>query len=89
MASTLDYSVGFTRGEVEEILAAQKAELKRTLVAWSEFISRQRLHRFSHRGEERDVRDACDVAEHALRGVDDGRSHYPTSALASVIAAKT
>lgn len=31
-----DYSVGFTRAEVEEILAAQKAELKRTLAAWSE-----------------------------------------------------
>ena len=31
-----DYSVGFTREELEEILAAQKAELKRTLAAWSE-----------------------------------------------------
>ena len=31
-----DYSIGFTRGEVEEILAAQKAELKRTLAAWQE-----------------------------------------------------
>ena len=31
-----DYSIGFTREEVEEILAAQKAELKRTLAAWSE-----------------------------------------------------
>src|SRR6185436_20843020 len=36
MASTPDYSIGFTREEVEEILAAQKAELKRTLAAWSE-----------------------------------------------------
>ena len=36
MASTPDYSIGFTRAEVEEILAAQKAELKRTLAAWSE-----------------------------------------------------
>jgi hypothetical protein len=31
-----DYSVGFTRAEVEEILATQKAELKRTLAAWSD-----------------------------------------------------
>ena len=31
-----DYSVGFTRQEVEDILATQKAELKRTLAAWSE-----------------------------------------------------
>ena len=36
MASTPDYSIGFTREEVEEILSAQKAELKRTLAAWSE-----------------------------------------------------
>ena len=36
MASTPDYSIGFTRTEVEEILAAQKAGLKRTLAAWSE-----------------------------------------------------
>ena len=36
MASTPDYSIGFTREEVEEILAVQKAELKRTLAAWSE-----------------------------------------------------
>jgi hypothetical protein len=31
-----DYTVGFTREEVEDILATQKAELKRTLAAWSE-----------------------------------------------------
>lgn len=31
-----DYSIGFTREEVEEILATQKAELKRTLAAWTE-----------------------------------------------------
>jgi hypothetical protein len=31
-----DYSIGFTREEVEEIFVAQKAELKRTLAAWSE-----------------------------------------------------
>jgi hypothetical protein len=31
-----DYSIGFTQQEVEEILAAQKEELKRTLAAWSE-----------------------------------------------------
>ena len=31
-----DYTVGFTREEVEDILVTQKAELKRTLAAWSE-----------------------------------------------------
>ena len=36
MASTPDYSIGFTRQDVEDILAVQKAELKRTLAAWSE-----------------------------------------------------
>ena len=35
----IDYSIGFTREEVEEILAAQKAELKCTLAAWSESSS--------------------------------------------------
>jgi hypothetical protein len=41
-----DYSVGFTREEVEEILAVQKAELKRTLAAWSESgssVSKRRI----------------------------------------------
>jgi hypothetical protein len=44
--STPDYSIGFTQQEVEEILAAQKAELKRTLAAWSDSgssVSKRRL----------------------------------------------
>ena len=48
MASTPDYSIGFTREEVEEILSAQKAELKRTLAAWSESgssITKRRIER--------------------------------------------
>ena len=36
MASAPDYSIGFTREEVEAILAAQKSELSRTLAAWQE-----------------------------------------------------
>jgi hypothetical protein len=46
MAAPPDYSIGFTRPEVEEILAAQKAELKRTLAAWSESgssVSKRRI----------------------------------------------
>jgi len=31
-----DYSIGFTRQEVEDILDTQKAELSRTLAAWQE-----------------------------------------------------
>lgn len=33
--TAIDYSVGFTQTEVEEILAAQKAELKKTLAAYA------------------------------------------------------
>lgn len=41
-----DYTIGFTREEVEEILTTQKAELKRRLAAWSESgssITKRRL----------------------------------------------
>jgi len=31
----IDYAIGFTQQEVEEILAAQKAELKKTLAAYA------------------------------------------------------
>ena len=31
-----DYSIGFSREEVEEILAIQKGELKRTLASWGD-----------------------------------------------------
>lgn len=33
--SAIDYSIGFTQAEVEEILTAQKAELKKTLAAYA------------------------------------------------------
>lgn len=33
--SQIDYSIGFTQTEVEEILATQKAELKKTLAAYA------------------------------------------------------
>lgn len=31
--ATIDYSIGFTQAEVEEIMTAQKAELKKTMAA--------------------------------------------------------
>ena len=34
--AAIDYSIGFMRTEVEEILAVQKAELKKTLATWSD-----------------------------------------------------
>jgi hypothetical protein len=34
--SQVDYSIGFTTAEVEEILAIQKAELKKTLSAYAD-----------------------------------------------------
>ena len=36
MPSLVDYSIGFTVSEVEEILTAQKAELKKTVAAFSD-----------------------------------------------------
>ena len=33
--AAIDYSIGFNQVEVEEILAAQKAELKKTLAAYA------------------------------------------------------
>ena len=59
MASTPDYSIGFTREEVEEILAAQKEELKRTLAAWSESGSTVTKRRID---EIHAVIDACQKA---------------------------
>ena len=34
--SAVDYSIGFTREEVVEILDVHKAELKKTLASWSD-----------------------------------------------------
>jgi hypothetical protein len=34
--ASIDYSIGFTRAEVEEILAVNKGELKKTLASWSD-----------------------------------------------------
>lgn len=33
--AAIDYSIGFSKQEVEEILAVQKAELKKTLAAYA------------------------------------------------------
>lgn len=46
MANVVDYSIGFTVPEVEEILSVQKAELKKTLAAYSNdgsSVSKRRL----------------------------------------------
>ena len=46
MANVVDYSIGFTQAEVEEILAAQKAELKKTQAAYANdgsSVSKRRL----------------------------------------------
>ena len=34
--AAIDYSIGFTRAEVEEILSIHKEELKKTLASWSD-----------------------------------------------------
>lgn len=59
MASTPDYSIGFTREEVEEILAAQKSELKRTLAAWQESGSTVTKRRID---EIHSIIEACQIA---------------------------
>ncbi len=46
MANLIDYSIGFTVPEIEEILTAQKAELKKTQVAYANdgsSVSKRRL----------------------------------------------
>ena len=54
-----DYTIGFTREEVEEILATQKAELKRTLAAWSESGSTVTKRRID---EIHAIIEACQIA---------------------------
>ena len=34
--AAIDYSIGFTRAEVEDILTIHKAELKKTLASWTD-----------------------------------------------------
>lgn len=44
--AAIDYSIGFTRAEVEEILAVHKAELTKTLASWSDsgsMVTKRRL----------------------------------------------
>ena len=46
MANLVDYSIGFTIPEIEEILSAQKAELKKTHAAYANdgsSVSKRRL----------------------------------------------
>ena len=46
MANLIDYSIGFTVPEIEEILTAQKAELKKTQAAYANdgsSVSKRRL----------------------------------------------
>ena len=43
---SVDYSIGFTRDEVVEILDVHKAELKKTLASWSDSgssVSKRRI----------------------------------------------
>lgn len=44
--AAIDYSIGFSRAEVEEILAVHKAELTKTLASWSDsgsMVTKRRL----------------------------------------------
>ena len=44
--AAIDYSIGFSRAEVEEILSIHKAELTKTLASWSDsgsMVTKRRL----------------------------------------------
>jgi hypothetical protein len=81
--ATPDYSVGFSREEVEEILAAQKAELKRTLAAWSESGSSVTKRRID---EIHAIIAACQAALRKLAPDVYGRTaHVVTSAVSGYL----
>jgi hypothetical protein len=71
MAAVLDYSIGFRREEVEEILAVQKTELKRTLAAWSELGSSVQKRRID---EIHAIISACQSALRKIAHDDYGRA---------------
>ena len=79
MASTPDYSIGFTRAEVEEILAAQKAELKRTLAAWSDSGSAVTKRRID------EIHAVIEACQKALRRLAPGVYGRPSRVATSVV----
>lgn len=67
----IDYSIGFTVHEVEEILAVQKAELKKTLAAYASdgsSISKRRVD---------EIHAIIDACQRALQKLDPQK--YPRS----------
>lgn len=67
----IDYSIGFTASEVEEILAVQKAELKKTLTAYADngsSVSKRRVD---------EIHAIIDACQRALQKLDPQK--YPPS----------
>ena len=62
--SKIDYSIGFTATEVEEILAVQKTELKKTLAAYADngsSVSKRRID---------EIHAIIDACQRALQKLD-------------------
>lgn len=62
--SKIDYSIGFTATEVEEILVVQKAELKKTLAAYANngsSVSKRRID---------EIHAIIDACQRALQKLD-------------------
>jgi hypothetical protein len=68
----IDYSIGFTTAEVEEILSIQKAELKKTLAAYADNGSSVTKRRID------EIHEIIAGCQRALQKLDP--EHYPAPA---------
>lgn len=76
---SVDYSIGFTATEVEEILAIQKAELKKTLSAYADngsSVSKRRID---------EIHAIIDACQRALQKLDPQKYPPPIRVSASFV----
>jgi hypothetical protein len=77
-----DYTIGFSRAEVEEILSIHKAELKKTLASWSDSgssVTKRRLdeiHAVIAACQEALRKLAPEEFGHGARVAQSGVAHY-------------
>ncbi len=67
----IDYSIGFSTADVEQILAVHKAELKKTLASWSDSGSS------ATRRQVAEIHEVIAACQDALRKLDP--EHYGTA----------
>lgn len=72
--STVDYSIGFTAPEIEEILLIQKQELKKTLASYADGGTSATKRRLD------EIHTIIDACQRALQKLDPGK--YPSRAWA-------